>query len=151
MHVTGFQLPHLVGDNPLGPFKATTIAAPPTHFNPVRAISQQSLSAPSQCLQSLTRVRLVAACLSLRASRFPHSRRSFVKVFAACRMTARRRGSTSSTQTAAPFGSACSSSSGTAERQPGARSGGSSATAPRAALPGEHGRLRTTCTPQAEL
>ena len=30
MHVTGFQLPHLVGDNPLGPFKATTIAAPPT-------------------------------------------------------------------------------------------------------------------------
>ena len=58
MHVTGFQLPHLVGDNPLGPFKATTIAAPPTHFNPVRAISQQSLNAASQCLQSLTRVRL---------------------------------------------------------------------------------------------
>ncbi len=35
MHVTGLQLPHLVGDNPLGPLKATTIAAPPTHFNPV--------------------------------------------------------------------------------------------------------------------
>ena len=47
MHVTGFQLPHLVGDSPLGPFKATTIAAPPTHFNPVRAISQQPLNAPS--------------------------------------------------------------------------------------------------------
>ena len=58
MHVTGFQLPHLVGDNPLGPFKATTIAAPPTHFNPVRTISLQSLNAPSQCPQSLTRVRL---------------------------------------------------------------------------------------------
>ena len=59
MHVTGFQLPHLVGDNPLGPFKATTIAAPPTHFNPVcTEISQQSLNAPSHSLQSLTRVRL---------------------------------------------------------------------------------------------
>ena len=36
MHVSGFQLPHMVGDSPMGPFKATTIAAPPTHFNPVR-------------------------------------------------------------------------------------------------------------------
>ena len=44
MHVTGFQLPHLVGDNPLGPFKATTIAAPPTHFNPVRAQSPSNHS-----------------------------------------------------------------------------------------------------------
>jgi hypothetical protein len=34
MHVDGFQLPHLVGDSALGPFTATAIAAPPTHFNP---------------------------------------------------------------------------------------------------------------------
>ena len=34
MHVNGFQLPHVVGDSPLGPFTATSIAAPPTHFNP---------------------------------------------------------------------------------------------------------------------
>ena len=93
---------------------------------------------------------VVTARLSFRTGRFPHRRRSFVKVVAACRMMARRRGSTSSTQTAAPFGSASSSSSGTAERQPGARSGGSSATAPRAALPGER-RSRTTCTLWAEL
>ena len=46
MHVTGFQLPHMVGDSPLGPFQATTIAAPPTHFNPVSA-SHQVLTAES--------------------------------------------------------------------------------------------------------
>jgi hypothetical protein len=34
MHVSGFQLPHMVSDSPLGPFTATTLAAPPTHFNP---------------------------------------------------------------------------------------------------------------------
>jgi hypothetical protein len=34
MHVNGFELPHMVGDSPLGPFTATSIAAPPTHFNP---------------------------------------------------------------------------------------------------------------------
>lgn len=33
-HVTGFQLPHAVGDTPMGPFKVKEMAAPPTHFNP---------------------------------------------------------------------------------------------------------------------
>eukprot|EP01051_Picozoa_sp_SAG22_P006500 SAG22_NODE_428_length_10591_cov_8.858178_3_plen_340_part_00 len=34
MHVDGFQLPHVVGDSPMGPFTVREIAAPPTHFNP---------------------------------------------------------------------------------------------------------------------
>ena len=34
MHVDGFQLPHVVGDSPMGPFAVKEIAAPPTHFNP---------------------------------------------------------------------------------------------------------------------
>jgi hypothetical protein len=30
----GFQITHVVGDSPLGPFVGAEIAAPPTHYNP---------------------------------------------------------------------------------------------------------------------
>ena len=33
-HMGGFQITHVVGDSPLGPFVGAQIAAPPTHYNP---------------------------------------------------------------------------------------------------------------------